>query len=426
MSLRTLWPAVAIVVAGVADHAGVAAAQPTPAATSTLNAVTAAPRQAGDRYFFTTDSGTLYVRDGRDGPARELLPAKSYGMYAPSRNGRYVAYTIPTSTANPMQGTSYQIRIRDVDTRRDLSDVLNFASISDAPWTDNHKGFFYAREDTSEHRQRVYYHRVGEDQSRDEIIYSRQDAPEFRYSVRVSDDGHYAVFTITHPIDDHTRLYFIDLDNPGKPSLNAPVVKLVDEFDTKYDFIDNGGNSFFLQTTREAPHGRVLVANTDITRESRWPTVLREVADSLQYVKTAGDTYLAAAYRNGDKWIVRLYSPPDPKQMREEMKKRQDSIRKAGHDSTGERRGPPGGMGRGGPGAGGRRGGPMDLFGFRLDLRREIPIPAGATLVGMNSLADQDVLFYTLKLADGSVRQFSYNVKTGANEPFNTSPSTKQ
>jgi hypothetical protein len=377
-----------------------------------------APFRAGDRYFFTADSGTLYVRDDESAPARALLPAHSYGIVAPSRNGQYIAYTLPA----PANATSYQVHIRDVGTRRDLSDVLDHAVITGAPWTDNHKGFFYAREDATG-RQRVYYHRVGQTQLRDEAIYSNPDTT-WHYFVRVSDDGHYAVFTITHPQDDHTRIYFIDLENPGRPSLNAPVVKLVDAFTARYEFIDNGGSTFFLTTNRAAPLGRVVMANTDVTREERWPPVIRETNDTLREVHTAGDEYIIAVYRNGDRAFVRLFTPPSADEMRNEARRRLDSVRKANGDTTddGDRLPRP----RAIPGTPAQDGviyprGSVEISGFRLDATGTIPVPSGATVIAMNSIADQDDLYYTVKLPDGTTQFYTFNVKRRTNTPFNTS-----
>jgi hypothetical protein len=417
--------ALAVVALSFAAHlawSGVASAQNS-VTSATPTSLALAPFKAGERYFFTADSGTLYVREGPTGPTRALLPAKSFGTVAPSRNGKYLAYTLP-ARAN---ATSYQVHIRDVDTRKDLNEMLDRAVISHAPWTDNHKGFFYAREDPSDHRQRVYYHRVGQPQSRDEALYSRPDGPDWRYDVRVSDDGQYAVFTISHAQDKNTRLYFIDLDNPGKPTLTAPVVKLVDEFGARYEFIDNGGPSFFLTTNRAAPLGRIVVANTDVTREARWPAVIRETTDTLRYARTAGNEFLIAVYQNGNKSIARVYTPPSANEMRAEARRRMDSVRKANGDTLDRgQNGRPrmrGTMGDRDP-EGRMPAGPIGLSGFRLDLRDEIPFPAGSTLISMSSVADQDELFYTLKLADGTMQSYIYNAKRDTNAPFNTTTGT--
>ena len=230
-----------------------------------------APFKAGNHYLFVASRWAL-VCPGRVSPHgdRQSSSCKpsAFETLAPSWDGQYVAYGMPSYDAR-----SYDVLVLNVASGGVFPEVLHNARIARAPWTANNKGFFYTREDTTEHRERVYYHRVGQPQAKDEIIYSRQDALDWRYDVRVSDDGQFAIFTISHPQDTHTRLYFLDLDNPDKPALNAPLVKLMDEFAARYEFIDNGGNSFFLQTDNGASRGAIVLANTDVTRASRWPVV---------------------------------------------------------------------------------------------------------------------------------------------------------
>lgn len=383
-----------------ASSAGTVSPAPNSAA-----ALIRAPFRAGDRLFNADQSGALYVRDGQAGQPRLLLPAESFSVVAPSHDGRYLAYGQGAPGA-----ADYDVRVRDVATGRDLPDLLHNASISRAPWTHNDDGFFYSRDDTAGKRQRVYYHSLHRAEARDGIILSEFSHPEFRYNTVVSDDGLYAVFTITHPIDSHTRLYFIDLNDAGHPKLDNPVVKLVESFDARYEFVDNAAAYFFLQTDRGAPFGRLLLANTDITREARWPILIPQSSDSLLYVRTAGNQYVIAVYESPTGNVGRIYGPPDPAVVRAELLKRLDSLRKARANGDQPRR---------------VINDRNDMImrepaPLRLELRSDLSIPARASIVAMNSVADQDQLFYTLKLPDGTLRSYAYNVTNGATSPFST------
>ncbi|HEV2643337.1 MAG TPA: hypothetical protein VGT98_11540, partial [Candidatus Elarobacter sp.] len=103
-------------------------------------ALTLAPFKAGDRYFSTDASGGLYVRGDVHAAPRSILPAGTFNLVAPSHDGRYLAYALA-----PSGGTAYEVHVRDVESGRDLSDVLYSARIAAAPWTHNAKGFFYVR-----------------------------------------------------------------------------------------------------------------------------------------------------------------------------------------------------------------------------------------------------------------------------------------
>jgi len=367
-----------------------------------------APFKAGDRFFNVDATGALQVRDGEHGVPRVLLPGGSFSVLAPAPNGRYIAYAVPVP-GSAAGAVATQIRIRDVQTGRDLPDVLHRARISPAPWSHDNKGFLYIREDSAGGRERVYYHGVGRAEAKDALILSQFDHPEWRYAARVSDDGHYAVFTISYPADSHTRIYFIDLADPGKPNFGAPVVKLAQAFDARYEFVDNAGSYFFLQTDRGAPLGRILLANTDAIREARWPSLIPESADTLLYARTAGDEYLIAVYRSATgASVARVYGPQDPSVLRAEIRERMDSLRKS-REKNDDRRstrgmGPRGFMDNG--------------PAIRLEPRADLPIPAGAGIVALNSVADDQQLFYTVRLSDGTMQSFMYDVKKARAERY--------
>lgn len=358
-----------------------------------------APFVAGDRLFALDASGALTVRDRTAAPARVILPAGSFTVVAPSFNGRYLAYA-----SYPAGATFGDVHVRDVATGRDLGDALHEAHISRAPWTHNDKGFFFTGEETPGGRQRIFYHSLGRAQHADAVILSRMEHPDWRYDARVSDDGMYAVFTIGHPQDDHTRLYFIDLTDADHPRLDAPAVKLVDAFDARYEFVDNGGTYFFLQTDRGAPRGRVVLANTDETRADRWPSVVPEGADTLLYARTAGNQYVVPVYRAGERIVARVYAPPGRAELQAEMQQRIDSIRKARErDPDTERNG-------------GRTLPRPILAGaslLRLERTRDIAVPDGSSIVALNTIADRDQVYGVVRAADGSERSFVYDVAKG-------------
>lgn len=365
------------------------------------SAVLFTPIKAGSRYFFMADDGALYVRESLHGKSTRLLSAKSFSIVVPSPNGEYLAYGIPKAGFKGDTG-AYEIQIFDVRKRVAL-ERLRDSRISPYAWTKNNKGFFYSKRDPDDQRERVYYHTVEKTQADDVVIFSQMDQPAWRYDVRVSDDGQYAVFTISHSIDDHTRIYFIDLDNPGRPRTGAPTVRLVDHFFARYTFVDNGGPYFFLQTDRDAPAGKIVLANTLILRDESWQTVIPESADTLLYATTAGDEYIIAVSKRDDSVIARVYSPPDAREVQAEMRRRADSIRRE----------------RGGQQARERdnRGGrpmpdvPRESLGLRLRLTSELPVPEGGTIVAVTSVAHEAELFYTVRFPDGSTRAYFYNIK---------------
>lgn len=374
------------------------------------------PFRAGERYFVASQDGALYVGD-RTGDYRLLLPAAAvpYTIIAPSPDGRYVAYGL---AARGSAGRTYDVHVRDVATGQDLPGVLHNAAITTKPWTRDGRGFFYARGDATESRERVYYHRAGDSQGRDRLVFSEFSHPEFRYDVQVSDDGQYAVFTISHPADAKTAVYFLDVGDPKKPRFDAPVVRLVDSFGARYDFVDDAGTYFILQTDRAAPRGQLVLADINVTRESEWPVVLPEQRDTLRFARTAGEQYVIAVYSNGlaPGSRVQVLGPPDPRVVEAELRQRLDSIRRARRGGGRQQGAPP-------PISEPMAGRPT----LRLVQRSELALPPRGVVLDMHTVADQPEVFYTVRWADGTVRAYRYDVRTGTPalfEPRLTPPAT--
>src|SRR4051812_31605678 len=198
-----------------------------------------APFKEGDRYFYFQNTGlqnqsVLYVQDGRNARPRVLLDPNTLSPdgtialsgQAASDDGRYLAYSLSTS------GSDWQeLHVRDVNTTRDLPDVLKWVKFSGISWTHDNKGFFYERYDepksgntlTNVNRNhKIYYHRIGREQARDELVYDRPDQPDWLFGAEVTDDGQYLIITVYQGTDVKTRLFFIDLDNPGRPEIRNP------------------------------------------------------------------------------------------------------------------------------------------------------------------------------------------------------------
>src|SRR6266550_3183363 len=269
-----------------------------------------APFKENGLYFYFQNTGlqnqsVLLVQDGRNAAPQVLLDPNTFstdGTVAlsgteASDDGHYLAYAISTS------GSDWQeLHVRDVDTGRDLADTVKWVKFSGIAWTHDNKGFFYSRYDeptsgnkmtNANKNHKLYYHRVGQAQSRDELVYDRPDQPDWLFNGDVTDDGQYLTITVSQGTDVRNRLYFIDLDNPGKPQIDNPVVRLIDNLNAEYSFIGNRGTMFYVRTDRNAPKGRIVAINIDNAREERWNTIIPESKDALEGAAMAGDDIVA-------------------------------------------------------------------------------------------------------------------------------------
>jgi len=133
-----------------------------------------------------------------------------------------------------------------VATGEDTSDFVQWIKFSGASWTNDNRGFFYSRFpaprlDAATGKtfsdlagQRLYYHRLGETQAQDQLIYELPDQPRWLISAQVSDDGRYAFIGISRGDSNNTLLSYIDLGNPAAPNVHHPVVPLIREWTARY------------------------------------------------------------------------------------------------------------------------------------------------------------------------------------------------
>jgi prolyl oligopeptidase len=284
------------------------------------------PTKAGGRYFYTENSGLqnqaiLYVQDGLRAKARVLLDPNTLskdGTVAlstrvPSPDGHYLGYGVAVG------GSDWEeFRVRDVDRGRDLADTLKWVKFSSLAWTRDNKGFFYSRYDepksgnaltNANQFHKLYYHRLGQPQSRDELIYSRPDQPGWLFEPEVTEDGQYAVITVFQGTDVRNRLYYIELESARKPKVDNPMVRLIDRLNASYTFIGNSGTTFYVSTDLNAPRGRIVSINLDFPDTEKWTTLVTETSDALTEAHMAGSQILAA-YLHDAHSSLRLYGAP--------------------------------------------------------------------------------------------------------------------
>ena len=185
--------------------------------------------------------------------------------------------------------------VREVDTGKDLPDLIKWVKFSGASWSKDGKGFFYSRYDEpkgtalrdANYFQKLYYHLVGTSQAEDKLIYERPDNKELGFGGGVTDDGHYLVISVWQGTSPKNRLYYKDLTKPG-----AEVVRLLDDFDAQYQFVDNEGPVFWIQTDLDAPRGRLIAIDLRHPERANWKTVVPQGADKLESSNVVDNLFL--------------------------------------------------------------------------------------------------------------------------------------
>ena len=263
------------------------------------------PFKEGGRYFYSRNDGlqnqaVLYTMTSPGDTPRLLLDPNTLaadgtvalaGM-AVSPDGKLLAYSTAAS------GSDWnEIRMRDVETGKDLDDHVKWVKFSNTAWTKDGKGFFYSRYDAPQEAtkladvnyfQKVYYHKVGTPQDADVLVFDRPDEKEWGFTANTTDDGRYLVIIVSKGTAHKNRVFYKDLKAPG-----APVRPLVDNFDAAYDFVDNVGGVFYFVTDRKAPRQRIVAVDLKKPQEAQWKTIVPERAQTLVTAHLVGNKLIA-------------------------------------------------------------------------------------------------------------------------------------
>ena len=254
------------------------------------------------RYFFLHNDGkqnqsVLFVSDSVDSPGRVLFDPNavredstvSLAEFTPNQQGSVVAYALSDG------GTDWQTwKFRRVTDGQDLSDTLRYTKFFGVSWAHDGSGVYYDRypvlpngKGNDAGRPAIYFHRLGESQDQDRLVYEVTDHPTRIPAGRVTDDGRYLVITQFDGYEKNA-VSILDLRKPG-----ATAKPLFYAWDALYDFIGSQDDVLYFLTTRNAPLRRVIAVDARQSASTSWPTILPEQNTALESAVYVGGRIVA-------------------------------------------------------------------------------------------------------------------------------------
>ncbi|HET9693491.1 MAG TPA: prolyl oligopeptidase family serine peptidase [Steroidobacteraceae bacterium] len=268
------------------------------------------PVRKGGRYFFVEKSGSqnqgiLYWAPSLDAEPRVLVDPNtlsadataSLADFSISPDGRYVAWAVSDG------GTDWDTwRVREVETGRDLPDLIGDTKFTGVSWLPDASAFYYSRypkgadgKGDDQQQVSVYRHRLGSAQADDERVYSITDNPRHNPYATVTEDGRWIVFTVSYGFDNNA-IHLRDLSNP-----DAPVVRLFDRWDGFYDFLGVMDGRLYFRTTQGAPRGRVIAVDPATRAVAE---VVPEAPQRLAQASLAGGGVIASYLEDARSRVV--------------------------------------------------------------------------------------------------------------------------
>ena len=266
-----------------------------------------APFRRGDTYFFTKNDGlqnqsVYYIQQGVNGKPEVFLDPNTFSTdgtsvlsaFSLSKDGKYLAYGISTGGSDWVT-----VSVMEVATRKKLSDEVLWIKNAGVSWQGD--GFYYSRypapekgkELTSKNEfQTVYFHKVGQPQAEDVLIYEDKEHPQRFQGVGTTEDERFAILSISERGKGKkgNSLFYKDLK--ADDANFSPIIAEIG--DDSYNVIDNVDDKFLIRTSKNAPNGRVVLVDPKNPDEKNWKDVLPERTEPLQGAGTAGGKLFAS------------------------------------------------------------------------------------------------------------------------------------
>ena len=258
------------------------------------------PQVRGDLFFYSERAGdqaqpVLYVRKGADGEPRELLNVNTLdeagltalAWYTPSQDGALVAFG--TYRSGDENSTLYVLRTED---GRWLSEEIP-GKVNGVSWLPKGDGFLYHRLRALDdpYSGQIKLHTLGRHHSQDPLLFE-----QYREGPLATTWGPFAsldknarwlqlgYYTSTSSND----LWFYDFREWQKTGELKRQDLFVGEEGTAYGEVV--GDTLYIQTTIDAPNGRVIAVDLKKPARENWRTVVAErddaVLDAVSIAKT--------------------------------------------------------------------------------------------------------------------------------------------
>lgn len=255
-----------------------------------------APFRAGSKYYFFKNDGlqnqsVMYVKDNLNSEAKLFFDpnklsedgTKSLSNFSFSKDGKWFVYGISSG------GSDWdEFFVMNALTGEKLNDHLKWIKFSGIAWKD--KGFYYSRYpeptgselSTKNQFSKVYYHKLGDDQSKDVVIYEDASKPDRGFSAGTTEDERFLIIYFSEGTSNNGLLV---KDLSGK---NSKFISIVDNLNNNYSVVDNIGNKLLVLTDYNASNYRLILVDPKNPAKENWKDVIPETKNVMQSAQILG------------------------------------------------------------------------------------------------------------------------------------------
>ncbi len=181
----------------------------------------------------------------------------------------------------------------DAVTKKQVSDTLQDVKFSGIAWKKN-EGFYYSSYDkpkegsqlagkTDQHK--LYFHKLGQPQSQDKLIFGGSVTPRRYISASVTEDQKWLVIYASNSTYGN-ELYVQDLTKE-----DAPIVAILSDMKTSSGILTSDDHYFYIQTDKDAPKSKIVIAPIGKPQPQNWKPFIPEQPEVLSATTTGGDIF---------------------------------------------------------------------------------------------------------------------------------------
>ena len=271
------------------------------------------PTKEGNYTYYSKNNGlqnqsVMYRKDANGVETVFLDPntfskkgTTSLGGVNFSKDGSKVAYSISEG------GSDWRkVILMDVESKKILEDTLVDIKFSGVSWKGN-EGFYYSSYDkpkgselsakTDQHK--LYFHKLGTPQKEDKVIFGLDKKRRY-VGGGVTEDNRFLVISAANSTYGN-ELYIQDLTKP-----NAPIITIVDNFNSDNNVIENEGSKLFIETDLNAPNKRIVAVDVNNPKPENWKDFIPETENVLS--PSTGGGYFFANYMKDAVSFIKQYN----------------------------------------------------------------------------------------------------------------------
>ncbi|WP_298445410.1 prolyl oligopeptidase family serine peptidase [uncultured Ferrimonas sp.] len=267
-----------------------------------------APMIATGREFYFANNGlqsqdVLYIKRSANAEPQVLLDPNGLSAdgtialsdIAISPDGKTLAYGTSVS------GSDWQTwQFLDIDSGKLLTDKLEWLKFTSAVWAKDGSGVWYARYEAPttgnkmeqvNYYQKLYFHRLGDDQSQDRLVYERKDQKEWGFAPSLTQSGKYLLISSWQGTDPRSRMFIQDLST-------LKVSALIPELESAYKYIGDRDGKLLFSTDNQAPNGRIIAIDPNNPEPTHWQEVLAEGQFPIAEVKMVNNALVVVSLKD--------------------------------------------------------------------------------------------------------------------------------